>query len=330
METFKKLNQLVIGENFNGRLVLTEATIRKTRSNPPRPYLACTFADAAGTIQGNIWNYDEPEPLATGKVYDVQAQVGEYQGKKQFNNIMLAESLDQSMYEFNAAYVDNATMKRNMDMLEAYTSLVPHDGLRAFIQELYFDDRARWAAATAAVGVHHVGAGGLIAHTLEVVRLTAAMAQECIDMGYELFKSLAVTGAWLHDIGKLDTYFIDGPGCYMTTNGVLHDHIALGIRRIATSQAMQDYPEIGNVLLHLIESHHGKIEYGSPVPPRMIEAEIISRADMLSSMLDVYRQALDKAEDEKRPGNLTERVFVVNNSMLIRRGYITRAMFADD
>lgn len=330
MSSFKKLNELVVGENYEGRLVLTESTIRKTRGNPPRPYLSCTFADSSGNIQGNIWNWDYPEPLATGMVYDVEAQVGEYQGKKQFNNITCRASEDQNMYEFSLQYASHTVIATAEDCICGYIKGIANEALQAFVKELYTDIQGEWAAATSAVGVHHVGRGGNLIHTWEVMLLADALANIACEICYDVNRDLVIAGAILHDLGKLDTYVVDGPACYMTTEGVMHDHIVLGLRRLMASKAYKKYPAAGNLLMHIIESHHGKVEYGCPVSPRFIEAEIVARADGLSASLDIYEHALRKADDERKSGDLTDRVYVVDNSQLIRRGYITRALYAND
>ena len=321
----KKFDALQVGEIFNGRAVLTESSIRKTKAVPPRNYLAITLADGSAQLSGNIWNYSKSEPLPTG-VYNVKFSVGEYKGKKQCDNAILEYAEDQDQSEFSMQFTDEQHIHDALMDLEGAIDRMTHGALQCFATELFLNRVDLWKAATSAVSMHHVGVGGNLIHTYEVVTIANELSRLANSMGYANYTDLVVCGALLHDLGKLETYRIEGPACYMTEKGTMLDHVALGLQALWTSDAAGRYPSIAQALAHIIASHHGKLEFGCPVIPKTIEAQIVCTADGLSANLAVFKDAEQKAAAEKRPGNLTDRVFAAGNSVLPRRDYISKLL----
>lgn len=324
------IKDMTVGMHINEPLVLTQATRRMTKGNPPRPFLACTFSDGQNDISGNIWNYTEETLPEVKKVYIVDADVGEYNGAKQLNGLRYRTSPNQNMSMFNKAFGCAGLVNAAWDGIIAYAHGLQSAALTRFIDELVLSQPELWHAATSAITVHHVGMGGNIVHTYEVMVLADSMAQMATELGYAVAQDLVIAGAILHDVGKLYTYKVDGPACEMTIDGVMADHIAIGTRLLWTTSAAQQYPDVARLLEHIILSHHSKLEYGSPVTPRMIEAEIVSRADGLSASLAMFAEADEKAINEKRPGDLTERVYALGNSQLPRRRFIDGIMQPDE
>lgn len=317
------IKDMTVGMHISEPLVLTQATKRMTKGIPPRPFLACTFSDGWDNISGNIWNYTEETLPEVKKVYIVDADVGEYNGTKQLNSLRYRTSPDQSMSAFNKVFGCDGQVNAAWDGIAGYARSLQSAALKQFIDELVLNQPERWHAATSAVTMHHVGMGGNVVHTYEVMVLADSMAHMATELGYAVAQDLVIAGAIIHDVGKLYTYRVDGPACEMTTDGIMADHIAIGTRMLWDTTAAQQYPNVARLLEHIILSHHGKLEYGSPVLPRMIEAEIVARADGLSAALAMFAEADEKAISEKRPGALTERVYALGNSQLPRRSFIS-------
>ena len=296
------------GDAISMRLVLTKAEIRKTKAN--KPYLQPTFSDGTDTISGNIWDWVASLPELG--VYDVAAVAGEYMGKKQLNNIVMRWSDNQDKSAFGIKYAENIS-----DYVADFNELlgsISNEVLRNIVADVYSQVAARYAAASSAISVHHVGAGGNLAHTCEVALLASKIASSLLALGYDVNKDLCVAGALLHDIGKIDTYEIDGPAVNMTLDGNMSDHIALGFARLQQSVVAQQHPDVTRLLGHIILSHHGSKEFGSPVTPKFMEAYVVNYADGISAMMDVLRSYNTKAEEEQRPGIFTERIFTAGNS----------------
>ena len=296
------------GDHISLRMVLTKAEIRKTKTN--KPYLQATFSDGTDTVSGNVWDWAAALPELG--IYDVSAVAGEYMGKKQLNNIDMRWSNNQDKSAFGIKYVDD--VQGYVTMFNNFLSLIENEVLRNIVADVYSRVTTSYATASSAVSVHHVGAGGNLVHTCEVALLASKIAGGLQILGYNVNKDLCIAGALLHDIGKIDTYEIDGPAVNMSTDGTLSDHIALGFNRLQQSVVAQQHPDITRLLGHIILSHHGSKEFGSPVTPKFMEAYVVNYADGLSAMMDTLRSYNTKAEEEQRPGIFTERIFTANNS----------------
>lgn len=296
------------GDAISKRLVLTKAEIRKTKAN--KPYLQATFSDGTDTISGNIWDWAASLPELG--VYDVAAVAGEYMGKKQLNNIVMRWSDNQDKTAFGIKYTDD--VQGYVTMFNSFLSRIKNETLRNIVADVYSQVTTRYAAASSAISVHHVGAGGNLAHTCEVALLSSKIAGSLQVLGYDVNEDLCIAGALLHDIGKIDTYEIDGPAVNMTLDGNLSDHIALGFARLQQSVVAQQHPDVTRLLGHIILSHHGSKEFGSPVTPKFMEAYVVNYADGISAMMDTLHSYNTKAEEEQRPGIFTERIFTAGNS----------------
>ena len=302
------LKSMKPGDAISMRLVLTKAEIRKTKAN--KPYLQATFSDGTDTISGNIWDWAASLPELG--VYDVAAVAGEYMGKKQLNNIVMRWSDNQDKTAFGIKYTDD--VQGYVTMFNSFLSRIKNETLRNIVADVYSQVTTSYAAASSAISVHHVGAGGNLAHTCEVALLSSKIAGSLQVLGYDVNEDLCIAGALLHDIGKIDTYEIDGPAVNMTLDGNLSDHIALGFARLQQSVVAQQHPDVTRLLGHIILSHHGSKEFGSPVTPKFMEAYVVNYADSISAMMDTLHSYNTKAEEEQRPGIFTERIFTANNS----------------
>lgn len=302
------LKSMKNGDYISIRMVLTKAEIRKTKTN--KPYLQATFSDGTDTVSGNIWDWTAALPELG--VYDVAAVAGEYQGKKQLNNIDMRWSDNQDKSAFGIKYVDD--VQGYVTMFNNFLSLIENEVLRNIVADVYSKVTTSYAAASSAVSVHHVGAGGNLVHTCEVALLASKIAGGLQMLGYDVNKDLCLAGALLHDVGKIDTYEIDGPAVNMSTDGTLSDHIALGFNRLQSSVVAQQHPDVTRLLGHIILSHHGSKEFGSPVTPKFMEAYVVNYADSISATMDMLRSYNTKAEEEQRPGIFTERIFTAGNS----------------
>lgn len=302
------LKTMKTGDCLNLRLVLTKAEIRKTKAN--KPYLQATFSDGTDTVTGNIWDWAAALPELG--VYDVSAVAGEYMGKKQLNNIVMRWSDNQDKSAFGIKYTDD--VQGYVTMFNNFLSRIKNETLRNIVADVYSQVTTSFATASSAIGVHHVGAGGNLAHTCEVALLSSTIACSLQVLGHDVNEDLCIAGALLHDIGKIDTYEIDGPAVNMTLDGNMSDHIALGFARLQQSVVAQQHPDITRLLGHIILSHHGSKEFGSPVTPKFMEAYVVNYADSISAMMDTLHSYNTKAEEEQRPGIFTERIFTAGNS----------------
>ncbi|HEX6533060.1 MAG TPA: HD domain-containing protein [Gemmatimonadaceae bacterium] len=186
---------------------------------------------------------------------------------------------------------------RLWDSLDELRHGIASERLRRVLA-LFFDDepfRLRFERAPASIGGHHAMLGGLLLHVYEVAYIGRHMARAMrADAG------LVVAGALLHDIGKLEAYDITWEGFVRTPCGHLVEHVVLGLLMLERKLAEHGEPLCSAdqllELQHLILSHHGQLEFGSPVRPLTLEAEILHRAD------DASAKATDVIDGLADPG----------------------------
>ncbi len=163
----------------------------------------------------------------------------------------------------------------------------PHMG--ALLDRMLGPDTPTWAQyrdAPAAKHYHHAYRHGLLEHSVTVSQAVSALSAIFSAVN----RDIALTGALLHDIGKLDAYRRIGEEIEMTDAGRLHGEIALGYARLRDEMDQIDGfpPELSQALLHIILSHHGSLQHGSPVVPCTREATLVHMADNLGSKLGSF------------------------------------------
>ncbi|HYC31297.1 MAG TPA: HD domain-containing protein [Gemmatimonadales bacterium] len=218
--------------------------------------------------------------IARGSVVEVAGEVHSYRGRRQLEVTRIAP----------APGIDPAALLPSAPDPEAAWQRLDHcraevRGPRlAAVLSLFYDDpafRGLYGRCPASTAGHHAVIGGLLEHTCEVAAIGRAIADTC---GADA--DLVVAGALLHDIGKLQAYRWDS--VFETTEaGALLGHVALGMlmlsRRIAREPAPPCTEAETLLLLHLVGSHHGRLEYGATAPPMTLEAEVLHYADDASA-----------------------------------------------
>jgi 3'-5' exoribonuclease len=173
--------------------------------------------------------------------------------------------------------------------------------LRGLLEDTLGPDSPTWAAyreAPAAKHYHQAYRHGLLEHSLTVAQAVSAISSVFGGVN----RDLAVTGALLHDIGKIEAYTMDETGIEMSDLGRLQGEIALGYFRIRTLiGGLEDFPAgLAQGLLHIILSHHGSLQFGSPVVPATREATLVHMADNLGSKFGSF----DRVQAELDAGAL--------------------------
>jgi 3'-5' exoribonuclease len=183
--------------------------------------------------------------------------------------------------------------------LRALVASVRDPYLQALLQRLVGEDAPGWPAfrdAPAAKHYHHAYRHGLLEHSLEVAEGASAMSATFAGID----RDLAVTGALVHDIGKLEAYTHDAPTIQMTDAGRLIGEIPLGYFRVrSVIESIPGFPdETAQALAHIILSHHGSLQHGSPVVPATREATLVHFLDNLGGRLGSF----DRLQKTLAPG----------------------------
>lgn len=239
-----------------------------------------------------------------GQAVDIIGEVGSFRQKRQLKvtsiRVLPKETVDLSSLLPSVGPVD-----RYWETIDGWRRSIGKPRLKRVL-DLFFEDdefRLRFEGCPASVRGHHAQLGGLLKHTTEVAAIARAVARAS---GADL--DLVLAGVLLHDIGKLESYRWDGTFDY-TIAGSLLGHVVIGALMFDRRLEMEKEPpcttEERQVLQHLILSHHGKLEYGSPVQPITLEAEVLHWADNASAKTASMSQVL-RDEDNFAEGPISK------------------------
>jgi 3'-5' exoribonuclease len=290
------INQFKRGQSVEGFFLSKEKTVSKTKTG--NPYLSLRLADRTGEIEGRVWD----KALDLGSLFEkedvikVHGEVDEFQGVLQLRVLRLrkaaAGEFDVTDFLPQTAHDVDSMLSEIKGMVESLRN--PH--LRALLDSFLTDEEfvKKFKTAPAAKAMHHVYIGGLLEHTLSVLRLIRLVAPQykAIDL------DLILAGGFLHDIGKVDELAYERAFDY-TDRGRLLGHITLTVEKIGKKiQSLPDFPETLALLLkHLILSHHGEYVFGSPKRPKTLEALLLHHLDDLDAKINGFMAWIEKEKE---------------------------------
>lgn len=272
-------------------------------------FLSLVFEDKSGQIPGKYWDASEEDAkkFHVGAVVQLEGRRDLYQGKPQVNITRLG-LLDISTVDMSQ-FVQTAPIKR-ADMENEFEDVflqITNGAWNRIVRYLFKKYHDRFFTSAAAKSNHHDFQGGLAFHTLSMVR----QAENLADQYPQINRALLIAGACLHDFGKI----IELSGnldIEYTFEGNMLGHITIVDEEIVkAAQEMDISLESEDMILlrHMILSHHGLLEYGSPERPKILEAEVLHNIDMMDASINMITKALDKTEN----GNFSERIFGLDN-----------------
>ncbi len=298
-----------------------------------KPYLELVFADATGHFSLKIWSdspiYDAAETLADNTIVCLEAEWTQNQYGVNPNHLAWHQLDDTASANFLAG--DPATrekQERDYADIQRFCVSITDPRLHGLCAHFLEQMGDRFRRTAAARKNHHARRGGLVEHVAQMMRSAAALC----PLYPELNRDLILTGVLFHDCGKLweNSYPEDGFGQIHSIHGEMLGHIPLGIELVNKLwndllasphaepwKALKPSTEMTRLhLLHLIGSHHGQYEFGSPVLPRTPEAFALHHIDNLDAKMEMLRDAYSQAT-EIAPG-IYDRVFPLPTN-LVRR-----------
>ena len=304
----KKLRDLTVDEEFQAFLLIKNADVRLAKNG--KKFIAFTFQDTTGTIDGKFWDASEEEinKFEAGKVVALQGKRELYNGNPQVKIIHMRLARSDEPSE-PTQYMERAPLKKEEMEEEINQTLFeiinPHwNRIVRFLLNKYQKEFFDFPAAKRN---HHAFAGGLSYHTVSMLRLAKAIVKEYP----ELNPSLLYAGVILHDLGKVIE--LSGPmSTEYTLVGNLVGHLVLvdeEITKACMALKFDENEEDIVVLRHMVLAHHGLLEYGSPVRPRIMEAEILHQIDNLDASMQMMLTSLRQTQ----PGNYSDRIFGMDN-----------------
>jgi 3'-5' exoribonuclease len=273
------VDRLHVGDTLHGQPFLLRSKQLAIGRNGV-PYLRVNLADRTGVIPGIQFDASPPaaDALDEGQGVAVWGRVDEYRGQIQVNIDRIGPIALADLQEFLPTAL--RPMADMLDEFEATLASIEDPFLSALLTAIFDDDqelRTTFHQAPAAKTYHHACIGGLLEHTLSVVR----MVETAATLYPDLDRDLAVTAAILHDIGKIWSY--DPVSFQMTPRGSLLSHVYMGAAYIERRiEQIDSFPaDTAMRLLHALLAHHGRLEFGSPVVPQTLEAMVLHSADKL-------------------------------------------------
>lgn len=290
--TVSELRNLV-GKEIVGKFAIAEGSIERTRTGSA--YAKVVLVDRTGRVDAKKWDCGTL-PAEVGQVVGLRADVDEFNGTTQLK----VKGWKRLPDEDTADYARASRFSREfLDAALTEELRLLHGPEGEVVQTLVGDYWTEFLAAPASKVYHHGYTRGLAEHTLSMLRLAEPVCRHYLDFYDDITPDLNLVrcGVWMHDFAKIADSYLDGVAWQETPASKLVGHIprvCLWIDQVRRDLQMAE----GSIddLLHLVLSHHGKLEYGSPVLPKTAEAIVVHEIDMLDSHLAMLREATDGLE----------------------------------
>ena len=306
------------GKLFDGFFLVLAKQQRTTKTN--KPYLNLILGDKTGQLEGRVWELGDPriaKDFDRGDIVKARGSASRFDDRLQMKidqlRVALSNEVDKSdllpsttqdvgvLWRALLSFVASFT---NPDLQRLLTTMLADPALAEAYRE-----------APAARQLHHAWLGGLLEHVVSLLTLADRVAAH-----YSLLdRDLLMTGVILHDIGKLRELSWE-TGFDYTVEGVLLGHIQIGTA--LTERAIDNLPNfpprLKTLVLHMILSHHGKLEFGSPKLPMIPEALALSFLDDLDAKMQAMQGEFDKCLREGKPANeMTGKVWALDQRQLL-------------
>ncbi len=284
------VEQLKDGDRIDDAFLVKSARIAETRAG--KPYLILTVMDKSGEISGPVWDNAEAvgERCQPGNYIRLAGQVQSYRDKLQLRveavETLSAQDVDQADFI--------AVSMKNIDEMAGEVQDMVRTVQNPFVRKLlqkFFKKGELWESfktAPAAKGIHHAYVGGLLEHCLSMAHLADFLSSHYPGVD----RSLLLAGVLLHDIGKVKELQAESGLIDYTPEGRLKGHLVIGSELVAQeARSIKDFPDdLLTQLQHLILSHHGRQEFGSPTVPMTVEAFLLSQIDEMDSKMNLMEQ----------------------------------------
>ena len=300
------INELSEGDRIVAHYLVKSKHLLSTKSG--KPYLSLILQDKTGSISARVWDNANEfyDTFKANDIIKVDGTVELYNKELQLSirrlrqseseEIELADFLRQSEHDIDEMFME----------LLSYVESIENPHLKALLESFFHDEdfSKQFKQASAARNIHHVFVGGLLEHSLSTTRICEYLTTHYDNLDADLLISMAL----LHDIGKVRE--LDrSPSIEYTEEGNLLGHIIIGIQMVGEKiEQIQGFPPKLRVLIeHMLLSHHGQSEWGSPRPPMFLEAEILHRADDLDVKVDIITRTLAEDRDPESPWTAYQR-----------------------
>jgi 3'-5' exoribonuclease len=291
---------------------------RMTKQN--KPYLNLILGDKTGQLEARVWDLADSrisKDFDRGDTVKIRGCVTRFDDRCQIKVEQLRKAQADEVEKADLLPSTAHDVAVLWSRLEATVESIANPDLKRLLQALLADSAIAqsYREAPAARQLHHAWLGGLLEHVVSLLGLAERVASQ-----YPLLdRDLLVTGVILHDIGKIRELSWE-VGFDYTVEGVLLGHIQMGVDLVEkTIAALPGFPErLRTLVLHMILSHHGKLEFGSPKLPMIPEALVLNFVDDLDAKMQAVQSEFEKSAREGRSADeLTGKVWALDNRQLL-------------
>lgn len=290
------VNELKKGQTIETSFLVREKNLGKTKAGIP--YLSLRLMDRTGEVEGRIWE----NALEFSALFEkddfikVRAEADEFQGILQLRIVKLRKLGESEVFLGDFLPKTSQDIEAMFGELKEIGLRVQNPYLRELLAAFWADEEfiGRFKAAPAAKNLHHVYIGGLLEHTLSLIHLALLVGPRYRGINQDLL----LTGGILHDIGKTKELSFLRSFDY-TDAGRLLGHIILTVEMVDQKiQAVPGFPaSLAMELKHLLLSHHGEYDYGSPKRPQTLEALLLHHLDDLDAKMNGFWGWIEKEKD---------------------------------
>ena len=293
-------------------------TVEKKTSAKGGFYLDATIADKSGEMNAKLWDYSEAVHgvYEAGNLVKLRGTVSEYRGVNQFRIDRIRLVLPEDGVDINDFVPSTGFNEADMwNELYNIADAFADADLKAIVTTILKEKKEQMLYWPAAFKMHHAVKGGLLCHTLSIVRLAEAVCRVYTFADRELL----LAGVILHDIGKIEEFELNSTGLVSgySPKGNLVGHLVSGAVTVEkTAEKLGITSDVPMLLSHMLISHHGDPEFGAAVLPQFLEAELLSQLDMM----DATVFEICEATAAVKSGETTGRIFGLDNRKLYNHG----------
>jgi 3'-5' exoribonuclease len=317
MNKYRPIKTFEVGEKITQVFLVASVEGRTTKAN--KPYARVVLKDKGGQITVNLWDFDPKDfsEFVAGVYAQMTIEIEDFKGSRQAKSraapMVVAQPEDPSDYESDLG-LSPAQAEAFYATLMRYKNDVENIFIKTYLDVIFDNASTKDKFITAPASVTNRGAyrGGLVEHTCKVMHNARAIvnsqreAKDPAPIDYDI----VIAGVLAHDLGKMFSYKVSATGVEFTRSGKLLEHLPMSygfsVQSFIQAESVlrKAIPEeIKDHINHCILAHHGRLEYGSPVKPRSVEAQIIHVADMADSTASCFaeltRDGLDRVDDNK-------------------------------
>jgi 3'-5' exoribonuclease len=262
------------------------------------PYLNVRLKDKTGELDGKVWDnaIELDQQFKKGDIIYIEGKAANYKNSIQISIIKIKKTAWEDVESTDYLPAVKTNVADMFNEILAYVEKIQTKPLQDLLQSFLHDQETAelFQRAPAAKGFHHVYLGGLLEHTLSVVRLLEKVSEHYPTLN----KDMVITGGILHDIGKIYEFSYDYTIDY-SDEGRLIGHIVMGVEMIDKKiAAIDDFPrQLALELRHIILSHHGEFEFGSPKRPKTLEALVVHYIDDLDAKFNAFQTLIDDSHN---------------------------------